>query len=68
MGVVLFDTYKRLFTKLNAAHMADDTAKIREVRHSLKELGETWQQVFDGDKSRKLKNEGKSAHARNEIK
>ncbi len=50
IGTVLFNTYQRLFTKLNAAHMADDTAKIREVRNSLAELGETWQQVFDSNK------------------
>ena len=49
IGTLLFSTYQRLHMKLNHAHMADDAVKIREVRDSLAELGETWQQVFKAE-------------------
>ena len=49
IGTLLFSTYQRLHMKLNHAHMADDAVKIREVRNSLAELGETWQQVFKAE-------------------
>lgn len=68
MGEILYGTYQRLFTKLNAAHMADDIEKIREVRHSLVELGEAWQQVFESDEYHKLKNEGKFSHVQNQFR
>lgn len=46
MGEMLLDMYQRLFKKLNVAHMRDDLRKVSEVRESLKELEETWRQVF----------------------
>ena len=55
MGEILFRMYRRLFNKLNAAHMGDDTEKIAEVRDSLVELEDTWKQVFASEEYGKFK-------------
>ena len=46
IGNTLMNAYRRLFQKLNAAHMNDDTVKIKEVRDSMAELEEVWQKIF----------------------
>lgn len=46
MGPILLRTYRRLFHKLNEAHLGDDLRKAAEVRASLAELEESWRQVF----------------------
>ena len=49
MGKILFKAYRGLFIKLNAAHIVDDTKKIKEVRDSLAELEDAWKQIFKSE-------------------
>ena len=55
MGEMLLNMYKRLFKKLNTAHMIDDMERIAQVRDSLQELEDTWRQVFKSDEYGKFK-------------
>jgi|GEM_PF-4374475 flagellar secretion chaperone FliS len=55
IGTTLLNAYKRLFQKLNAAHMDDDTEKIKEVRDSLAELEEVWEKIFSSEDYAKFK-------------
>ena len=55
MGNILLRMYKRLFAKLNTAHMADDVSKVAEVRDSLQELEDAWRQVFKSEEYIKMK-------------
>ena len=55
IGITLLNAYKRLFQKLNAAHMNDDMKKIGEVRNSLAELEEVWKKIFSSEEYEKFK-------------
>ncbi len=55
IGNTLLNTYKRLFQKLNAAHMNDDMVKIREVRDSMAELENVWEEIFSSEEYEKFK-------------
>ena len=55
IGNTLLNAYKRLFQKLNAAHMNDDTLKIREVRDSMAELEDVWEKIFSSEEYKKFK-------------
>lgn len=46
MSVTLLTMYRRLFAKLNEAHIRDDLVRIGEVRDSMIELESAWREVF----------------------
>jgi len=46
MSVTLLTMYRRLFAKLNEAHIRDDLVSVGEVRDSLIELESAWREVF----------------------
>ena len=55
IGITLLNAYKRLFQKLNTAHMNDDIVKIKEVRDSLAELEDVWKKIFSSEEYAQFK-------------